>query len=487
MKMKRVNFGIIVLLLAMVTTTCTKEKSDLSFNDDPILKAAKVENVVVINPSGGDDTQNILDAFEAAKAEGPGSTVYLSAGTFYVSKPVAVADFNGTFKGAGKDRTMIQVLDGITFPLHADDTPKNIGGGFWSDMFVFYMDEEEDPLNMTVCNLSFYFNRPTVVYTPPFYPGSYQCVQSIVTFTGKTNAIYDESEVNVHLYNLGFEGENSTEYVNGYSVESAIYVIGEGILDADDNFLDDDVTLSKVLIEDCDFHSLNTGMALSEQSGSKVLIRDNYFSDMLMNSIFCWEIDNSQYEITKNTLDCAYGADIVFYNDIWNVPQEEPSEILIHHNMINASEVADGIIISDFCYWINDNKSLDVNIMSNKFNLNTSWGGIFTWASTDLFIGSNSFSGTAGYGVDAGYGVTDRMLMRGNNFNHLTALYAAVLLEEGSSNCTVIGGDNATNVLDLGTNNILTGVTAGASPGISNHEAAINKIKKMHPRFNPLQ
>ena len=48
---------------------------------------------------------------EALQSAGPGDTVKLAAGLFYLHKTVVRRDFHGTLKGAGKNETTVQLLD----------------------------------------------------------------------------------------------------------------------------------------------------------------------------------------------------------------------------------------------------------------------------------------------------------------------------------------------------------------------------------------
>lgn len=65
-----------------------------------------------VHPSGGNDTQAIRKAFNAAVKAGPGSIVQLGAGQFYTNS-VFVQGFRGTFRGAGKGKTVIDTLQGL--------------------------------------------------------------------------------------------------------------------------------------------------------------------------------------------------------------------------------------------------------------------------------------------------------------------------------------------------------------------------------------
>ena len=79
----------------------------------PALASAKT---FYVHPSGGNDTANIQAAFNAAVKAGPGSTVQLSAGHFYTNR-ILVPNFNGTFKGAGQGKTVIDCLRGLDSSL----------------------------------------------------------------------------------------------------------------------------------------------------------------------------------------------------------------------------------------------------------------------------------------------------------------------------------------------------------------------------------
>ena len=79
----------------------------------PTTEACRRRNTFVVRPSGNciDDTANLQTAFDMAAAAGPGSTVRLTKGTFYLCEPIVAVNFDGTFKGAGMDKTLILVPD----------------------------------------------------------------------------------------------------------------------------------------------------------------------------------------------------------------------------------------------------------------------------------------------------------------------------------------------------------------------------------------
>jgi len=78
--------------------------------------------VFTVRPSGGDDSANIRAAFAKAMAAGPGSTVRLTKGHFYMNG-LDLNHFDGYFRGAGKCATVIDCLRGLDPRLPGVVTP----------------------------------------------------------------------------------------------------------------------------------------------------------------------------------------------------------------------------------------------------------------------------------------------------------------------------------------------------------------------------
>ena len=81
----------------------------------------QAQNVFHVAPSedlsGEADWTNLMQAFEDAKAAGAGSSVKMAAGTFYIPRPLQVANFSGTLLGAGKGKTILRNALGVEFGL----------------------------------------------------------------------------------------------------------------------------------------------------------------------------------------------------------------------------------------------------------------------------------------------------------------------------------------------------------------------------------
>ena len=81
----------------------------------PIACAQTVDawtRTVTLHPVGGDDTVRLQSAFDLCAALGPGCTVQLAAGTFYVGAIVS-RGFDGVFAGAGHDVSVLEPLGAL--------------------------------------------------------------------------------------------------------------------------------------------------------------------------------------------------------------------------------------------------------------------------------------------------------------------------------------------------------------------------------------
>jgi hypothetical protein len=97
--------------------------------------------------------------------------------------------------------------------------------------------------------------------------------------------------------------------------------------------------------------------------------------------------------------------------------------------------------------------------------------GIDAWAtleSTKLLIRNNTVRDSV-YGIllEGSFGEGNECLLLGNNVQMVTDI--GIFLGDSTNGCTVVGGNNKTNVVDLGTDNVLVGVNnmgTGVGPTI---------------------
>jgi hypothetical protein len=86
---------------------------------------SRTSAVFRVAPSGGDDTQSLQAALDAASAAGPGAVIQLTRGVFRVGRPLVGLNLDVTIRGAGMGRTQVIADGGVNpdglFQLLPDD------------------------------------------------------------------------------------------------------------------------------------------------------------------------------------------------------------------------------------------------------------------------------------------------------------------------------------------------------------------------------
>lgn len=101
--------------------------------------------------TGVTDRENICSAFAQAVAAGPGSIVELTAGEFVTDRPIQIADFDGVFRGAGMEDTLVRTAGIDPFP----NAPPIQGVPIGPSMFMFYqMNKGDCPATATEIAIS---------------------------------------------------------------------------------------------------------------------------------------------------------------------------------------------------------------------------------------------------------------------------------------------------------------------------------------------
>ena len=78
-----------------------------------VAATSSTRSVFRVAPSGGDDTQSIQAALDAASAAGPGAVIQLARGVFRVGRPLVGLNLDVTIRGAGMGRTQILADGGV--------------------------------------------------------------------------------------------------------------------------------------------------------------------------------------------------------------------------------------------------------------------------------------------------------------------------------------------------------------------------------------
>jgi hypothetical protein len=139
------------------------------------------------------------------------------------------------------------------------------------------------------------------------------------------------------------------------------------------------------------------------------------------------------------------------------------AQIKIYHNTFE--EVLYGLDAADFA-----NSSFEFS--NNK--VSAMWFGIDLYnvflsedVGSSYLVKNNVFRGEYGIVLEQAFGAGSKCLLIGNNVQHVTDI--GIFLGPNVAGCTVVGGSNKANVLDLGISNTLTGVNnmgTGVGPTI---------------------
>ncbi len=315
-------------------------------------------------------------------------------------------------------------------------------------------------------------NSPCQLYALPFDPGN-EIQDLVVTLAIAPHAI-DESSfcTNVPVVEEGNSMIDNVEFNDPGQVD----VYNQISIGAYTNYLIPDcIGWFKTLkgthtITNCDFNGGFVGVNTYILKDSKVTIGGSPKNGNNFNSLVAmdaYDNDNTSIEFSHNKMKSELYSIEVLGGTSWaweGIEYHPLASYHIQHNEIMAK--GDAIITEDFDLF-GDHKSLDVVIEQNKFILDESYGAINGWYAQDVLIRNNNFSGTSNMGIYLGYNdlTCSNWTILGNNFNNLTtSLTSPVYLGPDAENCTVVGGKNKVNVLDEGTNNILTGVNHQGNP-----------------------
>jgi len=330
----------------------------------------------MVFPSGGDDTENIQNAFDAAVAAGPGSTVLLIGGQFYTNA-IYVENFYGTFKGVGKDFTKIDVVRAI------DPTDPGVSGPYGPSLFTFVGGD------VCISSLSFVITpeMPAAPHEDIEEP-SYDLV-SIILLTG---------EINSRINNINIIGHEGTLF---HPLPGISYNVRVGV---ECNF-----GTGSHVITNCDFDSIWGGVSAYGLTDAEMKIKSNSFKGGTFG-IINMDNSNSKFEITCNYIETnlIYG---VWAWQVGFVATPSPCQWRITRNTIRVSGFADGICLQD------EAEAIEAFVAHNKIILDdTMWGGIWTFGLQDAIIYNNIIRGTGDYGIGCVF--TDNCLILGNRISN---------------------------------------------------------------------
>jgi len=415
----------------------------------PLAASAHSNTVYVSPPNGADDTSNIQSALNTCVAYGKGCTVQLASGN-YLTKQLVAYNFRGTFKGKGKNKTIVEALpelDVTGFPQRQNneffECRPNTTDCSWPSLIVF-VDGDIHVSDMAI-------KISSVPSTKPWFIGDWEVTALIdaLRFMGqyRTSAYVervaisgmpDDNDFGFNVVNgVLFAGEfprSETPY-DYYFLSGTFSVISSSFntmydgAGADGFFTDSRLTIGGSGTTGNVFENLAVGIDLES-------------------------LGNSIIEVSHNTV--ATGT----YASAWVIPwccwlPTSPSLFLIHDNTFKPSgPYADGIYLQDdptdkWIYTVIYN-----NIVETE---DIGYGGISAYSTKGTTIVNNTISGN---GADA-IGIWDGAYAAviGNNVENFTASsdLAQIVLDGTTAHSTVLCENSNDTVMNQGTDNKLIG------------------------------
>jgi hypothetical protein len=289
--------------------------------------------VYVPPPNGTDDTTNIQAAFDTCVAYGKNCTLQLAAGTYHTSQ-VAVIGFVGTFRGVGKDETIIKTLDRTlqVAPLNFFENPPTpeSGSNPWPSIFAFVGGD------IVISDLSF-LSTPNVSTTGWTWTGLgitvYELAHAFVV-VGPVVPGQDYTEANAALYRVHIEGVEQEGTLFGYDPISAIYY--EGLFGAPYG-----QTLplrGRFDAHDSEFGHVAGGTNLYNLYDSRASITRNRFADTF-EGMDIGVVTNTTYEYADNEVlnSSAWGLNLNGSFD--------SSSLVVRNNVITGTGI--GLFLDD--------------------------------------------------------------------------------------------------------------------------------------------
>jgi hypothetical protein len=475
----------------------------------PVLVSAEdPDNVITVYPTGIDDTDNLQDAFDAAASADSGSTVQLVEGTYLLTRTISVINFDGSFKGAGIDKTFLQT-NGV-YPF-----------GFYpmTNMFDFYQGAES---SLSFSDMSMRVVGDHLPILPGWDPGA------MINIVGEYPGMYfeypdefDLAHVDINIERMAFEGEldvypASWFHYNPRGTNSqGIWIGGNVIITGDGMVGFAPVMYGTHSITDCQFRNLAYGLACLDNADLEVNIEGNYL-ESCAQSILVQDLGNAQVKVSNNiVMDAGTGVGVYHgYTSWWfpNSPYHESWSVLVEHNYIETSVISNDPAIDASLYgidswayashegdvtalnveishntiisratsdavWLADYavpyfglKSLNAIVSHNKIVMeNSMWGGIYASSAQDVVVTHNVISGSGVAGIYIGVwgNPCPGWTILGNNVQNVVdspywGWSAGVWLGIGSSYCAVVG--TKTTVVDEGYENTIVGVNNMGNP-----------------------
>lgn len=407
-------------------------------------------------PNGVDDTATLQAALDAGVASGPGTTVQLASGR-YLTQQLATYNFHGTFKGMGKDKTIIEALPKLLVNPDVDfcSSPGFPNGttNRWPSLIVFVDGD------IRVSDLSILVTAPPGTATTTWWmcgsPNTW--LIEAIRFMGqaRTHACIDNISIE------GLPDDSPTSW--GFNVGSGVDYVGE--LPRSSADLDYYTLSGNFTVQNSSFRSLWTGIYVGGfVRDSKVTIggfpsKGNVIEKVLVG-LDMEGAENTRFEISHNRAEGMW-------NSMWVIPwlgivPARPAYYSIHDNtFITAGPYADGIYLMDDAAktWIR------ARIYNNTIEQKSDfmWAGIGAYNTRGTLLWNNTISGSGAAAIQLGgdEAVDTLCTILGNHIQNFLADpgfgLAQIHLGPATSHNLVVCSSPLDTVLDEGADNKVLG------------------------------
>lgn len=437
--------------------SCNKyEQMDLNLSGlsgtNPVSQSRMQEVTYIVEPNGTDDTEALNDAFNEVISHGAGAVVQLVEGEYHLNF-IEVREFFGTFRGAGKGKTIITTVSDLNVDALLSQNLNTVlirfvgGDVYMSDM---------------------------TIKTPPgaLSTGSQDWIDGLVGFSSITSQYTSENEyIRAGINSVEFAG-HADNTAHGLKAESGFQ-----------NTIPGGIPLSHIdiTITNCSFDGMSLYGALIQQiRKGKIIVgaknNGNLFNNVYYASLGLWFNVNVEMYVEGNTfvnpVSTRFGMELFSspypgFNE--QVAQTNVTVCNIEQNTFTINGGTGGMLINDRRRYIYpDDLPMLVQVKNNRFNMSeNAMTGIGCFNMSGMLIRNNIFEGSGQYGVrimgPSPYPYNENGLMLGNNFANATYSVTTVLLDTRTRNWTIAGGNLGESVTNNGENNIITGMNVNTS------------------------
>jgi hypothetical protein len=418
---------------------------------------------IILSPHpSGDDTAQIQAAFDMVAGK-KDSIIELTAGTFTISDPIQAVDFDGTFKGAGKDATTVQTVDG--FGITRLPLPP------YGMVFVFYQENkgtsrctatEVALADMTIFSVgntqTWYHMGPMISYLAVVWiTGGYEVLEgpnpTTYQVAGRTSFVSSSfTRVRIKGDMNAFLG--TFDGIEIYEGGTFNVVDGDVGVPLGSNRFVGTHTITQSEFEDT-WRCAVLGIGLHSSSfkfgGSPG--DGNVIRNMPISALF-WNVYSCNIEVSYCE---TFGSNMIaIFQEYWPVLQEEvgpsPSRFYVARNIIRPHPMfgVPGILIEDAPEDMGGIHTVNLMAIRNTFICEGAMAVLASHVDRAKLI-RNTIEGTGPFGILVN-GPSKHWLMLCNDFSEFTADVADIYMGPESTKCLAVVHDSD-SVIDDGTKN----------------------------------